>query len=309
MDKTAKTLQTIDIIGAPMDIGGNIAGARLGPEALRIAGLSQALEKTGHIVNDKGDLWPLQINHGKEGSLAEIGIACQALFEGALSTLQSKSLPVILGGDHALVMASIAAAKAYCNEQNRPLVVLWLDAHSDFNTPLSSPSGNVHGMPLAALTGYFSSEDLLFLTPETLIKPESIQLVGLRSVDELERRALTKSGLNVFDMRTIDEKSIVTVLQDILHKAKADNAHLHVSFDLDFVDPNVAPGVGTPVQGGATYREAHLVMELIHESGLLGSLDLVELNPCLDQSGRSAAAFVEFAASIFGRRTIERTAL
>ncbi len=297
--------QSLGLIGHPSDVGAGIRGSCLGPEALRIAGLPQALRDLGHDVTDHGDVAGPRNPEAETTSggrhVSEVREWCDALDTRTYDVLAGGQLPVIMGGDHSLSMGSIRAAARHCDKTGKPLFVLWLDAHTDFNTPLSSPSGNVHGMPVAALTGRICSKELGFEGGKQIVDPSNFYLFGIRSVDRIERDAVVKSGLNVYDMRSIDERSVVVIMREILdHVAKA-GGHLHVSLDVDFLDPSLAPGVGTTVPGGATYREAHLCMELIYESGVLGSLDIVELNPFIDAAGKSAHMLVDLAGSLFGK--------
>lgn len=298
-------VKEIALIGVPTDAGAGIRGSSLGPEALRIAGLVPALRELGHTVTDHGDVSGPR-NPEAETTTAgrhvkEVRAWCDAVETQTHETLNAGHLPVLMGGDHSLSMGSIKGAAHHCAETGKALFVLWLDAHTDFNTPLSSPSGNVHGMPVAALTGRICSEDLGFHAGNPVVDPSHFYLFGIRSVDRIEREAVVKSGLNVYDMRAIDERSVVAIMGEILAHVKQAGGHLHVSLDVDFLDPSLAPGVGTTVPGGATYREAHLCMELIHESGLLGSLDIVELNPFIDMAGKSAHMLVDLAGSLFGK--------
>lgn len=294
----------LGLIGVPSDVGAGMRGACLGPEALRIAGLPGALSDLGHRVHDRGDVSGPKNPEAETTSggrhVAEVRQWCDALEAKTLETLSAGELPVIMGGDHSLSMGSIKAAARHAGDEGKPLHVLWLDAHTDFNTPVSSPSGNVHGMPVAALTGRIRSDALGFdNTP--VVDPARFHLFGIRSVDRIEREAVVKSGLNVYDMRAIDERSVVVIMREILDAVIGDGGHLHVSLDVDFLDPSLAPGVGTTVPGGATYREAHLCMELIYEAGVLGSLDIVELNPFIDVAGQSAHMLVDLAGSLFGK--------
>jgi arginase len=297
--------QSIGLIGHPTDVGAGMRGACLGPEALRIAGLPQALRELGHDVCDHGDISGPRNPEAETTSggrhVSEVRQWCDALEQRTHDVLAGGELPVIMGGDHALSMGTIKAAARHCAESGRPLFVLWLDAHTDFNTPLSSPSGNVHGMPVAALTGRICSKELGFEGGRPVVEPSHFYLFGIRSVDRIERDAVVKSGLNVYDMRAIDERSVVVIMREILDQVVQADGHLHVSLDVDFLDPSLAPGVGTTVPGGATYREAHLCMELIYEAGVLGSLDIVELNPFIDAAGKSAHMLVDLAGSLFGK--------
>ncbi len=296
------------LIGVPCDAGTDIRGASLGPQALRLAGLPQALGDLGAVISDTGDIAGPQNSEAAPASgcrnLKSVSTWCRLIQEQVYSALKEKKLPIILGGDHSLSMGSIKAVARHCQDQNKPLYVLWLDAHTDFNNPNSSPSGNMHGMPLSALCGKFSQDELGLGENGSVVEPENIFLVGIRSVDPVEKRAVLDAGLNVYDMRVIDERGIASIIREILQTVSKANGHLHVSFDVDFLDPSLAPGVGTTVPGGVTYREAHHCMELIYESGLLGSLDMVEYNPLLDNQAMSAHIMIELAESLFGKQTI-----
>lgn len=295
----------IEIVGAPIEVGTSEAGALMGPAALRTAGLLQTLRELGHEVEDTGDVSP-ELPFGAAG-LPAVAAWTRALAVRVGESFSRDALPVVLGGDHSLSLGSVEAALHHCGATGRPLFVLWLDAHADFNTPQTSPSGNVHGMPLAALCGEPGFEALF---PEgarrPLLDPERLTLFGLRSIDAGERALVAARGVEVVDMRAIDEFGVIAPLRKILARVADARGHLHVSLDIDFLEPSIAPGVGTTVPGGATFREAHLIMEMLHDSGLVGSLDVVELNPFLDERGRSARVLVELVASLFGRRILDR---
>ncbi|WP_375464946.1 arginase [uncultured Methylobacterium sp.] len=296
------TAARIAILGAPTEVGTSEPGAVMGPAALRTAGLIRTLRDLGHTVVDHGDAAP-------DGPADAVGLAAVAAWTRVLAhrvevLLADGALPLVMGGDHSLSLGTVAGAMRHCTDAGRPLFVLWLDAHADFNTPETSPSGNLHGMPLAALCGEpgFSA---LFPDRPTL-DPTRVHLFGLRSIDAGERALVSARRVEVTDMRHIDEFGVVAPLRRSLERVRAANGHLHVSFDIDFLDPGLAPAVGTTVPGGATFREAHLIMEMLHDSGLVGSLDVVELNPFLDERGRSARVLVELVASLFGRRILDR---
>ena len=294
----------IAIIGAPIEIGTSEPGALMGPAALRTAGLARTLGGLGHAVHDAGDVAPDSPAEGRD--LAAAGAWTRALSAAVAGALQDGALPVVIGGDHSLSLGSLDAVLRHCGAAARPLDVLWLDAHADFNTPETSPSGNVHGMPLAALCGEPGFSALFPDAARPRLEPARVHLFGLRSIDAGERALVTAAGVDVVDMRAIDEFGVIAPLRRILDRVAAEGGHLHVSFDIDFLDPGIAPGVGTTVPGGATFREAHLIMEMLHDSGLVGSLDVVELNPFLDERGRSARVLVELVASLFGRRILDR---
>jgi arginase len=304
--------QSISLIGAPTDIGASARGASMGPEALRVAGLQQALEGRGLQVRDLGNLsgpanpWRPPV-HGYR-HLTEVVQWNQRVFDAVHPALHQGRLPILLGGDHCLAVGSISAVARHCVDAGKKLRVLWLDAHADFNTSQLTPSGNVHGMPVACLCG-FGPQELTHLTQMPgggpALHPDQIRQIGIRSVDEGEKRFVHEQGLEVFDMRFIDEMGMRQTMLQALAGLDADT-HLHVSFDVDFLDPDIAPGVGTTVPGGPTYREAQLCMEMIADSGCLASLDIVELNPALDVRNRTAVLAVDLVESLFGKSTLMR---
>lgn len=289
-----------------MDVGKRRQGCRMGPDAYRVAGIKQALTDLGHSVTDLGDTQPETVDvpqHDHLFALPECVGWTRALSRKAQQAAQ-QGLPIFMGGDHALSMGTVAGMAAHAQQLGRPLFVLWLDAHSDFHTPNSTGSGNLHGTPVAYFTGQAGFEAFPALTAP--IPTDRVGMIGLRSVDPEERAALEKDRAMLADMRSIDEHGIKAPLMAFLDRVRAANGILHVSLDVDFLDPAIAPAVGTTVPGGATEREAHLVMELLHESGLVCSLDLVELNPFLDERGRTAKLMVDLAASLLGRRIFDR---
>ena len=297
------------LIGAPTDVGAADRGASMGPEALRVAGLADALRARDLEVRDPGNLAgpanPWLPPDGGYRHLAEVVHWNERVHESVYAELHDGRLPILLGGDHSLSIGSISAVARHCREQRRALRVLWLDAHADFNTSELSPSGNLHGMPLACLCG-FGPRALTGLGGAVpAIEPSAIRQVGVRSVDAGERRFVHEQGLDVFDMRHVDEMGMRATMEQALAGLEAD-AHLHVSFDVDFLDPEIAPGVGTRVRGGPTYREAQLCMEMIADTGRLGSLDIVELNPAFDVHNRTAALAVDLVESLFGKSTLMR---
>ena len=300
----------IGLIGAPTDIGAGMRGASMGPEALRVAGIQTMLESQGLVVSDQGNLGgpgnPWLPSRDGYRHLPEVVAWNQLVHAAVLGELQAARLPILLGGDHSLAIGSISAVARHCRERKRKLRILWLDAHADFNTPETSPSGNVHGMPVAMLCREPGLESVMGNIERVSVKPQNVHLFGIRSVDRGERALLAARGIHVADMRLIDEFGVVSSLKSILDEVQGRNGLLHVSLDVDFLDPSIAPGVGTPVPGGATYREAHLIMEMLHDSGLVVSLDIVELNPFLDDRGRSAKILVDLAASLFGRSIVDR---
>ena len=300
------------LIGAPLELGSGRRGCAMGPAALRTAEIAETLIELGYRVDDLGDVAPLPAAPtfaapaGRANHLAQIAAMAQALSERVRETMAHGKMPIILGGDHALSMGSVNGVASHCKNIGRELFVLWLDAHADFNTPETSPSGNVHGMPVAMLCREPGLESVMGNIERVSVKPQNVHLFGIRSVDRGERALLAARGIHVADMRLIDEFGVVSSLKSILEKVQGRNGLLHVSLDVDFLDPSIAPGVGTPVPGGATYREAHLIMEMLHDSGLVVSLDIVELNPFLDDRGRSAKILVDLAASLFGRSIVDR---
>ncbi|WP_113893602.1 arginase [Roseiarcus fermentans] len=298
----------ITLLGAPIEAGAGVAGCAMGPAMLRTAGIVRTLKDLGHDVVDLGDLAPGQpfaharAPEGEARDFAEIAAWARDLARETHAILREGRLPLVLGGDHSLAMGSIGGVAAHAAEIGRKLFVLWLDAHSDYNTPRTSPSGNMHGMPVAMLSGEPGFETMFGDEPRALIDPAHVHLFGIRSIDADERRLLKARGVDVVDMRRLDEDGFAVSIRRIIDRVRAADGLLHVSLDVDFLDPTIAPGVGTAVPGGASYREAHLVMELLYESGLAPSLDLVELNPFLDERGKSALLLVDLAASLFGRQ-------
>lgn len=301
--------RAISLIGAPTDVGASTVGGRLGPAALRVAGIGKALAGYGNDVVDLGDLDgpPNPQSPPVDGyrHLPEVVAWNRLVHDASLAELRRGRLPVLLGGDHCLGVGSISAVARHCREQGRQLRVLWLDAHADFNTATLTPSGNLHGMPVACLLG-MGPEELTTLSDVTpALSPADLRQVGLRSVDEGEKRLLHEHRIQVFDMRYLDEQGVRSVM-DLVLAGVGPDTHLHVSLDVDFIDPQVAPGTGTPVRGGPNYRETQLCMEMIADTGLLGSLDLVELNPALDLRNTTAELCVDLIESLFGKSTLLR---
>lgn len=300
------TPNTCLLYGAPMDCGKRRRGCLMGPDAYRTAGLAEALEGLGHEVEDRGNVAPAAFTpepHARLHALEETIAWTTALADAAETGLQD-GLPIFMGGDHALALGTVLGAMRHAEALARPLFVLWLDAHSDFHTPATTDSGNLHGTPLGYVTGRPDFEG--FPPIPTPLPQDNIAIIGLRSVDSAERAALQDTDIQRVDMREIDETGIAKPLARFLDRVAAAGGMLHVSLDVDFLDPSVAPAVGTTVPGGATIREAHLVMEMLHDSGLMTSLDLVELNPFLDERGRTAQVMVDLAASALGRRVFDR---
>jgi arginase len=284
--------RSIAVLGAPIDMGASQRGTLMGPAALRTAGLLTLLESLGFAVTDHGDLSisgmadltdapPAKANHYRE-----IQRWTRALSRHGYELARSGAIPIFLGGDHSLSMGSVNAMARHWQESGRELFVLWLDAHADYNTPATTLTANMHGMAASFLCGEDGLDHLLGDEPRASIDPDRLELFGTRSIDRLEKDLLRVRRVSVADMRQIDEFGMGVLIRRVIDKVRARHGVLHVSFDVDFLDPDVAPGVGTTVPGGATYREAHLVMELLHDSGLVGSVDIVELNPFLDERGR-----------------------
>ncbi|MBI5256907.1 MAG: arginase [Burkholderiales bacterium] len=301
--------QRISLIGAPTDIGAGSRGASMGPEALRVANLQPTLEALGLEVHDRGNLagppnpWLPPVAGYRH--LPEVVAWNRVVHDAVLAELQQQRLPVLLGGDHCLGLGSISAVAHHCRASGRKLRVLWLDAHADFNTHELTPSGNLHGMPVACLCG-LGPQALIELGGQVpAISPKWVRQIGIRSVDAGEKRLVHQMGLEVFDMRYIDEMGMRHAMELALATLDA-NTHLHVSFDVDFLDPDIAPGVGTTVRGGPSYREAQLCMEMIADTGRLASLDVMELNPALDVRNRTAELAVDLIESLFGKSTLMR---
>jgi arginase len=301
--------QLVSLIGAPTDIGAGIRGASMGPEALRVANIGAVLMSHGLEVIDRGNLsgpanpW-LPPTDGYR-HLHEVVAWNQAVHEAVYAELQGGRMPILLGGDHCLGLGSISAVARHCREAGKKLRVLWLDAHADFNTNSLTPSGNIHGMPVACLCGYGPQELIEIGGTVPAISPKMIRQIGIRSVDQGEKRLVHQAGLEVFDMRFIDEMGMRHTMELALATLDA-NTHLHVSFDVDFLDADIAPGVGTTVKGGPTYREAQLCMEMIADTGRLASLDVMELNPALDVRNGTAIVAVDLIESLFGKSTLMR---
>ncbi len=292
----------IHILGVPMDLGQNRRGVDTGPSAVRYAHLEARLERLGHVIIDEGNVAaPNPEEHVVEGSgrrLRAVSAICQKLYDKACPWLEAEDFALFLGGDHSISIGSIAAAA-----RHGPIGVIWIDAHSDFNTPESSPSGNIHGMPVAALVGEGSESLVNVGAPGPKLSSAQIVQIGIRDLDAAERERLVRSGIHVFTMRHVDELGMAVVARQALERLRH-LPRLHVSLDMDSLDPAEAPGVGTPVPGGLTYREAHLLMEILGDSGRVGSLDIVEINPILDEMNKTAELAVELAASLLGQRIL-----
>jgi len=305
----SRTYPPVTLLGAPTDIGAGHRGAGLGPEALRIAGLAEALHARGIDVIDRGNLDgprnPWQPPTDGYRHLPEVTEWNRVVMDAVSAELAAGRMPILLGGDHCLGVGSITAVANHCRKVGKKLRVLWLDAHADFNTHTVTPSGNVHGMPVACLCG-LGPRDLTHLGGNApAVQADEIRQIGIRSVDEGEKRLVQEHGLDVYDMRYIDEVGMKRAMEEALDGVD-EHTHLHVSFDIDFLDPSIAPGVGTTVPGGPNYREAQLVMEMIADSGRMGSLDIVELNPLLDAKNASAELAVDLVESLFGKSTLMR---
>ncbi|MBI1173516.1 arginase [bacterium] len=302
-------MKNVSLIGAPLDSGQRRRGCVMGPTAYRIAGIASAIADLGHSVLDRGDRHPTAVQPARcpnpaVDQLAET-LAWTALLRDEVRVeIDAGRLPIVLGGDHSLALGSVAGVADHARHHNRPLFVLWLDAHSDFHTPLTTVSGNLHGTPMAYVAGREGFD--AFPPFPAPVPAERICLFGIRSVDPAEHAALQTCSIAIHDMRVLDERGVAAPLREFLDRVRAAEGMLHVSLDVDFLDPSIAPAVGTTVPGGATFREAHLVCELIHESGLMTSLDLVELNPFLDDRGRTARLMVDLVGSLFGRKVFDR---
>ena len=302
-------MQSIHIIGVPLDLGGNRRGTDMGPSAFRIAGIGEQLTRLGRTVLDKGDIvTPIPETKGpgdiKKRYVKEIAKVCQKLYQTALASLEEGAIPMVLGGDHSLGVGSVAAAAEYQRKRGHKLGLIWVDAHADMNRPDTTGSGNVHGMPLAALLGPEPAELARIRGETPAVLPANTVLVGIRSLDEIEKQLVRQSQVHVFTMKEVDRMGIAQVMERALALAGGGTGGIHVSFDLDVCDPSIAPGVGTPVKGGLDYREAHVVMEMAAESGRLTSLDLVEVNPTLDMRNTTAELGTELALSAMGKRII-----
>lgn len=303
------SLPPVSLVGVPTDVGASQRGASMGPEALRVAGLVEALQARGLSVEDRGNLQgppnPCLPPSGGYRHLAEVAAWNRLAYDALLAELRLGRLPIMLGGDHCLGVGAIAAAARHCRDSGQQLRVLYLDAHADFNTSDLTPTGNIHGMPLACLcgSGPAALTGLSGRMPD--IAPDCLRLIGIRSVDDGERKLVHDIGLEVYDMRYLDEVGMRAVMESALAGVD-DDTHLHVSFDVDFLSPEIAPGVATTVWGGPTYREAQLCMEMIADTGRLRSLDIVELNPALDVRNQTARAAVDMVESLFGKSTLLR---
>ena len=300
---------SVELIGAPTDIGASVRGAGMGPDALRVAGIAGMLARLGLAVVDRGNLsgpaTPWAVPAGGLRHLDEVVAWNRAVYGAVDTALGAGHVPLLMGGDHCLAVGSISAVARHARERSRKLRVLWLDAHADVNTETSSPSGNLHGMPVACLLGHGPAALVGWSGERAAVERDALRFIGIRSVDAEEKQAIRTLGLHVFDMRHIDEHGMRTTMTEALQDVDEDT-HLHVSFDLDCLDPDYAPGVGTGVRGGPTYREMQLCMEMIADTGRLASLDVVELNPALDVRNRTAEVALELIESLFGKSTLAR---
>ena len=303
------SLKKIQLIGVPLDLGQARRGVDMGPSAVRVAGLEARLEALGHIVEDSGNVAVAMAELKKEGDshakyLKEITATCTKSAELVVKALEAGKVPMVLGGDHSVAAGTVSGVAEFYRRDNKKIGLIWIDAHSDINTPETSPSGNVHGMPLAALMGLGPAElgNIYNFWPK--VKPENCVLFGVRDVDATEKENIRRAGIEVVTMRDIDERGMRAVMEDALRMAGRGTVGYHVSLDMDWIDPEDAPGVGTPVRGGATYREAHLAMEIIADHGRMLSFEIVEVNPVLDEQNQTADLAVELALSAFGKKIL-----
>jgi arginase len=303
-------MSSLHLIGVPLDLGAGRRGVDMGPSAIRIAGLSERLGALGYSVTDRGDLVaPIpetrDVEHEHKKYIAEIAQVCQRVYETALESLKANAMPIVLGGDHSLAAGSVAASADWARTTRRaPIGLIWIDAHGDMNTPATSPSGNVHGMPLAAILGQEPAELSNIGRFKPKVRHEHTVLIGVRNLDQREKELVRESHVHVFTMKDIDRQGMAAIAEQALQLAGSETAGIHVSFDLDVCDPSIAPGVGTPVKGGLNYREAHLLMEMIADSGRLAALDLVEVNPTLDVRNATAQLGTELALSALGKKIL-----
>jgi arginase len=299
----------IHLLGVPMDLGSGRRGVDMGPSAIRIAGVAGRLEELGNKVVDEGDvviknMEELKVGNERARYLAEIARASSILARKIDRIMGLNHFPLVLGGDHSIAVGTVSGIAAFAQRQGKKLGLIWIDAHGDINTPESSPSGNIHGMPLAALLGFGASGLTSIAGTSPKVDASNVALVGVRSLDSGEKKRLKETGVQVHTMSDIDRHGVDRVMKKALARVTEETDYVHVSFDLDAVDPSVAPGVGTPVKGGLDYREAHLIMEVIADAGVMTSLEMVEVNPILDQGNASAAFAVELVQSAFGKKIL-----
>jgi arginase len=303
-------VKTVHIIGVPLDLGGGRRGVDMGPSAFRIAGLGERIAALGYTVVDKGDLpAPIpetqELRDERKKYIRDIAKVCAKVYQTAAASLEEDAMPIVLGGDHSIGAGSVAAVAEWAKRtKEKPIGLLWIDAHGDMNTPATSLSGNVHGMPLAALLGGEPAELAKIGTFSPKVDPAHTVLVGIRNLDDREKVSVRESRVHVFTMKDIDRQGVASVVEQAVQLAGDGTAGIHVSFDMDVCDPAIAPGVGTPVKGGLDYREAHMVMEIVADSGLLTSLDLVEVNPTLDVRNTTAQLGTELALSALGMKIL-----
>jgi arginase len=301
--------RSIRVLGVPLDLGASRRGVDMGPSAIRVAGLEARLEALGHLVSDGGNIRVELAETRASGDekaryLTEITETCTHAAEAVVAALEEENTPLLLGGDHSLAAGSVSGVAEFYRRRNEKIGLLWFDAHTDINTPETSPSGNVHGMPLAALLGLGPDPLSRIFGYSPKIPAANTVLIGVRSIDGPERENLRRAGATVFTMRDIDERGMRAVMEEALRIAGNGTAGYHVSLDMDWIDPEDAPGVGTPVRGGATYREAHLAMEILADHGRLLSFEIVEVNPIIDEHNRTAELAVELACSAFGKKIL-----
>ena len=303
------TPKKIQLIGVPLDLGQARRGVDMGPSAVRVAGLEARLEALGHVVEDSGNVAVAMAELKKEGDphakyLKEITATCTKSAELVVKALEAGKVPMVLGGDHSVAAGTVSGVAEFYRRDNKKIGLIWIDAHSDINTPETSTSGNEHGMPLAALMGLGPAElgNIYNFWPK--VKPENCVLFGVRDIDATEKENIRRAGIEVVTMRDIDERGMRAVMEDALRMAGRGTVGYHVSLDMDWIDPEDAPGVGTPVRGGATYREAHLAMEIIADHGRMLSFEIVEVNPVLDEQNQTADLAVELALSAFGKKIL-----
>jgi arginase len=299
----------VHLLGVPMDLGSGRRGVDMGPSAIRIAGVADRLTELGHKVVDEGDIViknmeELKVGHERARYLGEIARAAAIIARKIQRIMGLGHFPLVLGGDHSIAVGTVSGIAAHAQRQDQRVGLLWIDAHGDINTPETSPSGNIHGMPLAALLGFGAGELTGVAGPPPKVHPANVALVGIRSLDAGEKKRLKETGVQVHTMSDIDRHGVHRVMQKALARVTDGTDYVHVSFDLDAVDPTVAPGVGTPVKGGLDYREAHLIMEVLADAGVMTSLEMVEVNPILDQGNASAAFAVELVQSAFGKKIL-----
>lgn len=299
----------IRLIGVPLDLGQSRRGVDMGPSAVRVADLQACLEGLGHLVTDGGNISVAAAEQKEVGDrqakyLKEIALTCTLHAELLLKALERGEVPIVLGGDHSVAAGTVAGLAAFYRRRNQSIGLIWIDAHSDINTPETSPSGNVHGMPLAASLGLGPAELANILDFSPKVKPHNCVLLGVRDIDAIEKENIRRAGITVFTMRDIDERGMRCVMEQALDAAGSGTAGYHVSLDMDWIDPGDAPGVGTPVRGGATYREAHLAMEIIADHGRMLSFEIVEVNPAIDEHNRTANLAVELTLSAFGKKIL-----